>query len=85
MSINGGAVNINVNMTVNMNAEKMAGSLVMSGFVKPTDSFKRYMQDNDGAGEQFDSPYDDGYKWGQDRGMPTNTFYGTDSGKGNSA
>ena len=75
MSVNGGAVNINVNMTVNMNAEKMAGSLVMSGYVKPTDSFKRYMQDNDGVGEQFNSPYDDGYKWGQDRGMPTNTAY----------
>lgn len=75
MSINGGAVNINVNMTVNMNAEKMAGSLVMSGYVKPSDSFKKYMQDNDGVGEQFNSPYDDGYKWGQDRGMPTNTAY----------
>jgi hypothetical protein len=75
MSINGGAVNVNVSMTVNMNAEKMAGSLVMSGFVKPTDSFQKYMQTNDGFGEQFDSPYDDGYKWGKDRGMPTDNRF----------
>ena len=80
MSINGGAVNVNVVMNVTMNAEKMAGSLVMGGFVKPSDSFKKYMQDNDGVGEQFESPYDDGYKWGQGRGIPTNTGYNSVTG-----
>jgi len=85
MSINGGAVNINVSMTVNMNAEKMAGSLVMSGFVKPSDAFKKYMQTNDGFDEQFDNPYDDGYKWGKNRGMPTDGGYGADDQKGSSS
>jgi len=42
-SIAGGAVKIQVQMNVNMNAMKLAGELVMNGYVKPTDEFNKYL------------------------------------------
>jgi len=56
LKIAGGAVNVNVQLNVTMNAEKMAAQLVASGYVKPTDDFNEYMQNTDGIGEQFTSP-----------------------------
>ena len=56
LKIAGGAVNVNVQLNVTMNAEKMAAQLVASGYVKPTEEFNEYMQNTDGIGEQFTSP-----------------------------
>jgi hypothetical protein len=56
MSINGGAVTVKVNLNVSMNAEKMAASLVMNGFVKANDDFDKYLQTNDGVGEYYENP-----------------------------
>jgi hypothetical protein len=56
LKIAGGAVNVNVQLNVTMNAEKMAAQLVASGYVKPTDDFDEFMQNTDGIGEQFTSP-----------------------------
>jgi hypothetical protein len=42
--INGGAVQIHVNMNVTMNAQKMAETLVLDGFVQPNVEFGDYLQ-----------------------------------------
>lgn len=56
MSINGGAVNVNVMLNVTMNAEKIAGALVMGGYVKANETFDAYLQNNDGVGEYYENP-----------------------------
>jgi hypothetical protein len=56
LKIAGGAVNVNVQLNVTMNAEKMAAQLVASGYVLPTGDFDEFMQNTDGIGEQFTSP-----------------------------
>lgn len=56
MSINGGAVNVNVKLNVTMNAEKMAAALVMGGYVAPNGDFNNYLQTNDGVGEYYENP-----------------------------
>ena len=63
MSINGGAVNINVMLNVTMDVEKMAAALVMGGYVSPNDDFDKYLQTNDGAGEYYENPGTN-YKFG---------------------
>jgi hypothetical protein len=55
MTINGGAVNISVNMTVNMNAEKMAAALVMGGYIEPSPEFGPYLLNKDGVDDTFTS------------------------------
>jgi hypothetical protein len=56
LTINGGAVNVNVQLNVTMNAEKMATALVVAGYLDPTTEFGEYVQNNDGVGEMFSSP-----------------------------
>jgi len=53
MSVNGGAVVVKVAMTVNMNAQKMSEELVMSGYVNPTDQFKKFLTTTDGVDDFF--------------------------------
>jgi hypothetical protein len=55
MKINGGAVNISVNMTVNMNAEKMAAALVMGGYIDPQPDFGTFLMNNDGVEDKFEN------------------------------
>jgi hypothetical protein len=43
-SVNGGAVNISVNLNVTMNAEKMAAALVLGGYVDASTEFGDYMK-----------------------------------------
>ena len=63
MSINGGAVNVNVMLNVTMNSEKIAAALVMEGYVEANPAFKTFLQDNDGAGEYYENP-GQGYSYG---------------------
>jgi hypothetical protein len=53
--INGGKVQINVNMNVTMNAQKMAETLVLDGFVQPNAEFGDYLQSPD---QVRDNQYD---------------------------
>lgn len=45
LEVAGGAVKINIQMNVNMNAMKLAGELVMDGYVRPTPEFDNFLQD----------------------------------------
>ncbi len=63
MTVNGGAVNVNVKLNVTMNAEKMAAALVMGGYVSGNEDFNNYLQSNDGVGEYYENP-GKGYKYG---------------------
>jgi hypothetical protein len=63
LSVAGGAVNINVQLNVTMNAEKMAANLVVGGYVRPTQEFENYVKTNDGVGEHFNNPAT-GYLYG---------------------
>jgi hypothetical protein len=67
MTINGGAVVVSVNMTVNMNAEKMAAALVMGGYLKASDEFGPYLLNEDGVGDTFTAATAD-YYYGGERG-----------------
>lgn len=67
MTINGGAVVVSVNMTVNMNAEKMAAALVMGGYVGASNEFGKYLLNEDGVGDTFEAATAD-YYYGGDRG-----------------
>jgi len=53
MTINGGAVVVSVNMTVNMNAEKMAGALIMGGYIDPSPDYKTFLQTHDGVEDVY--------------------------------
>jgi hypothetical protein len=53
MTINGGAVVVSVNMTVNMNAEKMAGALIMAGYIDPSPDYKTFLQTHDGVEDVY--------------------------------
>ena len=44
MKINGGAVNVNVQLNVTMNAEKLAGQMVLGGYLAPSKDFEGYLQ-----------------------------------------
>ena len=44
VSVNGGAVNVTVNMNVTMDAMKLAGQLVVAGTVQATPDFDNYLQ-----------------------------------------
>lgn len=55
-SIAGGAVKINVQLNVTMNAEKLSTGLVVGGYLKASDEFDRYLLTNDGVGEMYNSP-----------------------------
>ena len=61
MTINGGAVVVSVNMTVNMNAEKMAAALVMGGYVGASPEFGKYLLNEDGVGDTFEAATADYY------------------------
>ncbi len=56
MSINGGAVNVNVMLNVTMNSEKIAAALVMEGYVAPNADFNNYLLNNNGVGEYYENP-----------------------------
>lgn len=62
IKIAGGSVNVNVQLNVTMNAQKMSESLIMAGFVQATDDFTKFMQLNDGVDDTFKSDDDLGYK-----------------------
>jgi hypothetical protein len=47
VSVNGGAVNVTVNMNVTMDAMKLAGQLVVAGTVQATPDFDNYLQNDD--------------------------------------
>jgi len=47
VSVNGGAVNVTVNMNVTMDAMKLAGQLVVAGTVQATPDFDEYLQNGD--------------------------------------
>jgi len=53
--INGGAVQININMNVTMSAQKMAQTLVLDGFVQPNTEFGDYLQS---PSQVLDNQYD---------------------------
>ena len=53
--INGGAVQININMNVTMSAQKMAETLVLDGFVQPNAEFGDYLQS---PAQVLDNQYD---------------------------
>jgi hypothetical protein len=67
MTINGGAVVVSVNMTVNMNAEKMAAALVMGGYLEASPEFGPYLLEKDGVGDTFEAATKD-YYYGGERG-----------------
>ncbi len=46
MQINGGAVNVNVQLNVTMNAEKLAGQLVLGGYLAGSKEFNEYLQND---------------------------------------
>jgi hypothetical protein len=52
VSVNGGAVNVTVNMNVTMDAMKLAGQLVVAGTVQATPDFDSYLQ-NDNLNREF--------------------------------
>jgi hypothetical protein len=52
VSVNGGAVNVTVNMNVTMDAMKLAGQLVVAGTVQATPDFEDYLQ-NDAPNREF--------------------------------
>ena len=54
MTINGGAVNISVNMTVNMNAEKMAGALIMGGYIDANKEYDKFLNDHNGVEDVYE-------------------------------
>ena len=56
MSINGGAVNVNVMLNVTMNSEKIAAALVMEGYVAANPDFNNYLLNNNGVGEYYENP-----------------------------
>jgi hypothetical protein len=47
ITINGGAVNVTVNMNVTMDAMKLAGQLVIAGTVEPTADFNSYLANHE--------------------------------------
>ena len=49
MTINGGAVVVTVNMTVNMNAKTMSAALVMDGYIEPQQEFGDYLMNKNGS------------------------------------
>ena len=53
MTVNGGAVVVSVNMTVNMNAEKMSAALVMGGYIEAQPEFGNYLLSKDGQEDVF--------------------------------
>lgn len=56
VSINGGAVKVNVKLNLTIGAQKMAESLVMDGFVEGTPAFKEFIGEVDGIDDQFSAP-----------------------------
>lgn len=56
VSINGGAVKVNVKLNLTIGAQKMAESLVMDGFVEGTPAFRQFIGDVDGIDDQFTAP-----------------------------
>jgi len=48
-NVAGGAVKINVNLNVTMNAEKMAGQMVLDGYLAPSTEFNEYLQNENTA------------------------------------
>jgi hypothetical protein len=61
MKIAGGAVNVNVQLNVSMNAQKISESLIMNGYVVATEDFTKFMQLNDGVNDTFKSDDNIGY------------------------
>jgi hypothetical protein len=61
MKIAGGAVNVNVQLNVTMDAQKISESLIMNGYVVATDDFTKFMQLNDGVNDTFKSDDNIGY------------------------
>jgi hypothetical protein len=53
MTVNGGAVVVSVNMTVNMNAEKMSAALVMGGYIQPQQEFGDFLLTHNGREDVF--------------------------------
>jgi hypothetical protein len=51
-SIAGGAVNVHVRLNVTMNAEKLAGAMVVNGYLDPSKDFGQYLQSE--KDEKFD-------------------------------
>jgi len=49
MTINGGAVVVTVNMTVNMNAKTMSAALVMDGYLEPQQEFGDFLMNKNGS------------------------------------
>jgi hypothetical protein len=61
LSVAGGTVNVNVQLNVTMNAQKISESLIMGGYVAATDNFKKFMQNNDGINDIFENDTSIGY------------------------
>jgi hypothetical protein len=53
VSISGGAVKVNVKLNLTIGAQKLAETLVLDGFVAPSDGFKKFIGDVDGIDDDF--------------------------------